>query len=81
MDATMRSVVNINRILDHNFDNMVQVAWACDRIAWLAKFCKISKELVDALCTKAYAVMRGEWYEDMPEEAIIIKYIKEGRLQ
>lgn len=75
MDSTHRSVVQINHIFDREFDNIVRMGWACDRIAWLAKFRKIPAELRDALCAKAIAVMDGSWYGDEPEERTIRAYL------
>lgn len=75
MDSTLRSVIEINCILDRECDNTVRLAWACNRVVWLWKFRKISEELKNALCTKATAVLDGDWYENQPEEAIIQKYI------
>jgi hypothetical protein len=78
MDATVRSVLNINNILDRESDNVVRLAWATDRIVWLAKFRKIPKALQDALCAKATAIMNGSWYGDEPEETVILDYLKKG---
>lgn len=77
MDATARSVLNINRILDRESDNIVRLGWATDRIGWLAKFHKIPKTLQHALCVKATAIMDGSWYGDEPEELVIRNYLKQ----
>lgn len=71
------SIIEINRVLDRLPDNFTRMSWACDRIAWLARYRKVPKALTDALATKATAVMGGVWYGNEPEETLIQKYIKE----
>ena len=71
-----KSILEINRVLDHQSDNFSRLMWACNRIGWLARYRKVSKELTDALAVKAAAIMDGSWYGIEPEEAIIKKYLK-----
>ena len=72
-----KSIIEINRILDRLSSNYARLSWACDRIAWLARYHKVPQILTDALATKATAVMDGTWYGDRLEETIILNYIKE----
>lgn len=71
------SIIEVNRILDRYSDNIVRMGWACDRIAWLDRYRKVPKTLIDALAIKATAIMDGTWYGDEAEEGIITKYILE----
>jgi hypothetical protein len=70
------SIKEVNRVLDHESHNTMRIFWACDRLAWMHKFHKAPKHILDALIAKATAIMNGSWCGDEPEQAIIDNYLK-----
>lgn len=69
------SIKEINRILDHESQNINRLFWVCDRLTWMKKFNKASNTILDALIAKTTYTIEGSWYGDEPEERIILNYI------
>jgi hypothetical protein len=70
------SIKEVNRVLERESHNIERMFWACNRLAWMQKFHKAPKAIIDALITKATAIMDGTWCGDEPEETVIDNYIK-----
>jgi hypothetical protein len=79
MSKISYDVEQINHILDREYDNMVRIGWATDRIWWLKKWHKVPEEVANALIEKCTLVLEKNWYGDEPCAAVIEKYLKEAK--